>query len=153
MMSKNNSSLIHFHIVVQCSQRCQNENQLALKFPSASCTRGKNQNLSNIACTIGAKEACAHIFQLLAHICFEMGTHSPPLLQLGMTNKDLSESSRQKVSRFAATRKLTQCSVRKVFEEQKDISSFLFPHCTMCILVSMFTFQSNKLRHILKDAS
>ena len=26
-------------------------------------------------------------------------------------------------------------------------------HCTMCILGSMFTFQPNKLRHILKDAS
>ena len=25
--------------------------------------------------------------------------------------------------------------------------------CKMCILVSMFTFQPNKLRHILKDAS
>ena len=26
-------------------------------------------------------------------------------------------------------------------------------HCTMCILASMFTFQPNKMRHILKDAS
>ena len=29
----------------------------------------------------------------------------------------------------------------------------VFEHCTMCILSSMFTFQPNKLRHILKDAS
>ena len=86
-MSKNNSSLIHFHIVVQCSQWCKNESQLALKSPFASGTRGKNQNLSNIACTIGAKEACAHIFQLLAHICFEMGTHSPPYSSWGWPTK------------------------------------------------------------------
>ena len=27
------------------------------------------------------------------------------------------------------------------------------PHCTMCILSSMFSFQPNKLRHISKVAS
>ena len=29
----------------------------------------------------------------------------------------------------------------------------ILQHCTMCILCSMFTFQPNKLRHILKVAS
>ena len=58
-----------------------------LRNPRLPCTRGHNKNLSNIACTIGAKEACAHIFQLLAHICFEMGAHSPPYSSWGWPTK------------------------------------------------------------------
>ena len=34
-----------------------------------------------------------------------------------------------------------------------DQEGWLVLHCTMCILASMFTFQPNKLRHILKVAS
>ena len=33
------------------------------------------------------------------------------------------------------------------------ISTVVVAQCTMCILGTMFTFQPNKLRHILKDAS
>ena len=45
-----------------------------------------------------------------------------------------------------------QCVRHRLHQVQDDLYRPHY-HCTMCILGSMFTFQPNKLRHILKDAS
>ena len=46
----------------------------------------------------------------------------------------------------------------KLMQQEYEVFNFQIGrenplHCTMCILSSMFSFQPNKLRHILKVAS
>ena len=44
------------------------------------------------------------------------------------------------------------CGEARRLRDHKKMIRFVF-HCTMCILTSIFSFQPNKLRHILKVAS